>query len=258
MDKTPQYHILIVDDAENWRDLLRSVFEDDFIVHTASSYAEAQQLLLEHQPSFDVAVIDVRLNDADADNKDGLRLLGDISEHHLGTKSIVLTGYASIKDATSAYRDLNALHYLEKYPSGGLNISALREVVRGALGSRRVLLVEDDPSWHEMLNNILVEEGYEVDSARSSEEARRRLQGYQYPIAVLDLKLGQETPDQGVDLLEFTHRVVPKIGIVVVSGYGTGERVCDAFERGRIKGFMFKDAFNHSVFLDKVRRAATR
>jgi DNA-binding NtrC family response regulator len=227
-------------------------FESEFDVATASTYKEAKRKLISHRPAFDVAIIDIRLEDEDPDNEDGLRLLRDIQEYSPKTKSIILTGYPSIQNVKAAIKEFEAFDYLEKYPPGGLDVKNLRQTVYRAIGEKRVLLVEDDPEWQQVLADVLVDGGYVVDRVASSEEARKRFEDYKYPIAVVDLRLGSETPEQGLDLLEYVHRTAPGSDLVVVSGYSNTERVIDAFERGRAKGFLPKDEFDSKSLLEKV------
>jgi DNA-binding NtrC family response regulator len=250
-------NLLVVDDNRNWRELLNMIFADDYTVSIAETYEQALRLLKEHKPVFDVAIIDIRLVDTDASNEDGLRLLRDIQELGTGTRAIILTGYPDLRTGKLALRDLGAYDYLEKYPAkgGGLDIDALRQMVRQAAGEARALLVEDDPKWQELLMSILLEEGYSVDRVSTSDDAQYHLRTGRYPVAIVDLKLGDESPEQGIALLEYAGRLDPHPSVVVVSGFGSKERVRDAFELGKAQAFIFKDMFDPAQFREKVRQA---
>lgn len=252
--KKRDHNVLIVDDSQNWRDFLTMVLEDAYSIRSAATYVEALRLLQEHKPPFDVAIIDIRLDDADADNEDGIRLLRDIRRLETGTRVIVLTGYPDLQTSKKALRYLGAFEYLEKYPSKerGLDIDDLRQVVRRAVGECRALLVEDDPKWQDMLASILIEEGYSVDRVANSADARQHFQAGNYPVAIVDLKLGDESPDQGIELLAYAARLEKRPGLIVISGYGSKERVRDAFERGGARAFIFKDEFDPAHFREKV------
>ncbi len=256
--KDKRYNMLIVDDSPNWRELLTMLFEDDYSISIAETYEQGALLLKTQQPPFDVAIIDIRLVDTDVNNEDGLRLLHDIQDLGIGTRTIVLTGYPNLHTSKIALRVLGAFEYLEKYPheGDGLDIDALRRIVQQAIGEHRVLIIEDDPGWQDLLANILIEEGYSVDQVTSSTDARQRLQAGRYPVVIVDLKLGSESPEQGIELLEYAGKLESHPGLVVISGYGNKERVRDAFERGKAKAFIFKDAFDPAQFREKVRWAA--
>ncbi len=92
-DRQPQ--ILVVDDMGNWRALLRTILESEgYAVYTAARFSEAMTLLQER--TFHVAVLDVRLIDADPANIDGLYLRGKINTHWGKTRTIVVTGYGAL------------------------------------------------------------------------------------------------------------------------------------------------------------------
>jgi DNA-binding NtrC family response regulator len=249
--------LLVVDDNRNWRELLAMIFADEYDISAAETYEQALLLLKEHKPAFELAIIDIRLIDTDAHNEDGLRLLRDIQELGTGTRAIILTGYPDLRTSRIALRDLDAFDYLEKYPAkgGGLDIDALRQMVHQAAGEARALLVEDEPQWQELLTSILHEEGYAVDRVSTSDDAQHHLRTGSYPVAIVDLKLGDESPEQGIALLEYAGRLESHPGVVVISGYGSKERVRDAFEIGKAQAFIFKDRFDPAQFREKIRSA---
>ncbi len=84
--------ILVVDDRENWRSLFRGILQEEgYEVEIAESYAEAIRAL--QRTTFDLAVVDVRLIDADNTNTEGLALTAAIEESHWPTAVILVTGY---------------------------------------------------------------------------------------------------------------------------------------------------------------------
>lgn len=87
--------ILVVDDLDDVRETLVGVLSDEgYDVRSASSRIEALQLLdTEH---FHVAVLDVRLDDTDESNIDGLRLMHEIRETYPTIATIILTGYPTV------------------------------------------------------------------------------------------------------------------------------------------------------------------
>ncbi len=85
-------HILVVDDRDNWcKQLALMLREEGYEVETADSYTTALQIL--QRTICHLAVIDVRLIDADATNTDGLSLIAAIEENCWPTAVIALTGY---------------------------------------------------------------------------------------------------------------------------------------------------------------------
>ena len=88
--------VLIVEDLPDVRATLSGLLSDEgYDVRSASSRVEALQIL--EAERFHVAVLDVRLDEADEDNQDGLLLMHDIREKDPTVAIIILTGYANVK-----------------------------------------------------------------------------------------------------------------------------------------------------------------
>ncbi len=108
-------HILIVDDYENWRILVRSVLEEDgHTVVTAASHLEAEEALSRN--AFDVVVLDMRLVDDEKHNVQGLELLKKIKGQVNFTGAIILTGYPEPTHRERALDVYGADAYLSKAP----------------------------------------------------------------------------------------------------------------------------------------------
>src|SRR5687767_3496504 len=64
--------------------------------------------------------------------------------------------------------------------------------------TRRILIVEDDRDFADSLVDILVPENYEASAVDTPEAAIEALQEASWPVAMLDIRLGQSS---GVELL---------------------------------------------------------
>ncbi|MFZ5857301.1 MAG: response regulator [Chloroflexota bacterium] len=126
--------ILIIDDDESWRPLLAALLEDEFIVDTINPRNEDPLTrITQIKNPYHVIVTDIRYNDDEEGNEEGLRLIEQIGQKGKHTKIIVITGYSTIKTARRALSSLNAFEYLEKRPSGGtFDISEFQRAVRKA------------------------------------------------------------------------------------------------------------------------------
>ena len=67
--------VLIVDDQDNWRDLLKEVLEKELEVIMAESYSEALDAISKRANPFHVVVTDMRLKDGQLGNEDGVKLI---------------------------------------------------------------------------------------------------------------------------------------------------------------------------------------
>ena len=104
--------ILVVDDIEDWRETLRGMLEDaNYEVFVATSVVNATEVLRQH--AFDLAIVDMRLDEADEENRDGLKVLARmIKNDYPQMRTIILTGYAdqdSLDEAMEPDNDGTAL-----------------------------------------------------------------------------------------------------------------------------------------------------
>jgi len=87
-----QRKILVVDDLSDWRTTLRGLLEDaGYDVQVADSLPAALTLL--EAGHFDLAVLDIRLDETDEGNTEGLTLAAEIKQHWPATKIVIITGY---------------------------------------------------------------------------------------------------------------------------------------------------------------------
>ncbi len=95
---------LIVEDLRFWQDTLREILADAGCqVWAASSYAEALETLARNE--FDLAMIDVVLDDTNRHNRDGLRVLRHILDRQLDIFAIIITS----SDPKRIQREVNEI-----------------------------------------------------------------------------------------------------------------------------------------------------
>lgn len=94
--------ILIVDDLVSFQNIYKEIAENlDFDFHLASSVKEAKGLLAKYH--YQVALIDLRLDDKDAKNRDGLLVLKEVKSYD-GIVPIMLSAYEEPRDVDEAHR----------------------------------------------------------------------------------------------------------------------------------------------------------
>ncbi len=99
--------ILVVDDEENIKQLLRDILEDEgYFVEVASSLQETKEKLREKD--FDIIFLDVWLPDGE-----GTEIIESIKKNSPHTKVIMISGHANIPIAVKALK-LGAYDFLEK------------------------------------------------------------------------------------------------------------------------------------------------
>jgi CheY-like chemotaxis protein len=90
-----QGRILVVEDIPDVRTTICGIIKDaGYYAYPVSTREEALKILeTEH---FHVAVLDIRLDDSDEDNQDGILLMREIADKHPLVTNIILTGYANV------------------------------------------------------------------------------------------------------------------------------------------------------------------
>ena len=91
---------LIVDDIPEYVDTIEAYLEDGFDVLKAGSLDEAKKILADNR--VDLAIIDIRLNEDDPENREGIELLTWLKERVPDMKVIVMSAYREFDFAVEA------------------------------------------------------------------------------------------------------------------------------------------------------------
>jgi two-component system response regulator RegA len=165
----PEQLLLVDDDAAFCQVLARALERRGFEVFQAQGLGDAESLAARHQPRY--AVIDLRIGP-----DSGLTLLQRLAYLSADTRSIVLTGYASIATAVEAIK-LGAVHYLTKPTDADEIVTALQRE-EGDPG----VLVEPQPlsvrrlEWEHLQKVLTEHDGNVSATARALRMHRRTLQ----------------------------------------------------------------------------------
>ena len=146
-------HVLIVDDEANIRESLEAILrEEDYIVTTAGSAAEALELL--NDADYQAVLLDIWLSDPNTSAKgtpDGLDVLAQIRGPHPddppanAPEVIMISGHGTIESAVRATK-LGAYDFLEK----PLSLERTLLVLRNAVAAHR--LRQDNHEFSRQLN----------------------------------------------------------------------------------------------------------
>src|SRR5262245_50808998 len=85
-------------------------------------------------------------------------------------------------------------------------------------GSKKILVVDDEPDAVESMAAILREDGYTVETAGNAEDALERFRSETYHLLITDLFLPGKS---GVDLTKAVHEGCPATAIVLITGHAT-------------------------------------
>jgi CheY-like chemotaxis protein len=122
----------------------------------------------------------------------------------------------------------------------------------------RVLVLDDDPEWQNILTRLLTGAGYRVDTADSREKARLFLHDSFYHLAIFDMSLvaNEANNTEGLQLLGELNEEGHQGGmeIMMISAYGTKEHLREAFKQYRVADFQDKYEFDETAFGEQVRK----
>jgi two-component system response regulator RegA len=93
----------------------------------------------------------------------------------------------------------------------------------------RLLLVDDDEIFLDVLGKAMGKRGYDVLMSTSIADALSQARKMKPAMAVVDLKLGAES---GLDLIPLLTDINPKMNIVVLTGYSSIATAVTAIKRG--------------------------
>jgi DNA-binding response OmpR family regulator len=83
--------------------------------------------------------------------------------------------------------------------------------------ARRVLLVDDDPSVLLTLKAVLELNGFEVETARSADEACSQLRASTYQIVITDIRM--EAENSGLQVIRVAHQQSYQPAVAVLTAY---------------------------------------
>lgn len=121
----------------------------------------------------------------------------------------------------------------------------------------RALVVEDEPSWQQILSENLSDAGLQVDTAGSLETAQALLHANVYRLALVDLSLESDDPhnQDGLQVLESVRRTNPACATILVTGFATVELAVRVMKEYQALSCLRKEAFQRNELRELVRQA---
>jgi len=96
---------------------------------------------------------------------------------------------------------------------------------------QRVLVVDDELSMRELLEIVLQNDGYEVDTADNVAGASALLETKSYEVVLTDLYMGQDR-NAGMQLLSWLEENAPGTPAIMMTAHGSVETAIEAMKRG--------------------------
>ena len=117
----------------------------------------------------------------------------------------------------------------------------------------RLLLVDDEVGYLEVLSKRLERRGFDVTGARSGSEAIRAVRERDFDVAVVDLKM--EDMD-GIEVLRVLKQMLPELQVIMLTGHGSERAARDGLALGAFD-YLLKP-IDLEVLLERVGAALGR
>lgn len=201
-------NILIVDDDESLSKTLSLILKrKGFDVMIANSGPEAIEIV--RLKPFDLTFMDIKMP-----GMNGVEVYEQIRNLRPESSVIMITAYA-LEDLIEKALNLGALGILYKPVDIEKVLSIIEEVSRKPQNST-ILVVDDDMGIAITLKNILMRQGYTVETSYTGIDAIRIAHEKSPEIAVIDIKL----PDiNGLQVSLALKKENPDISIIIITGY---------------------------------------
>ena len=114
--------------------------------------------------------------------------------------------------------------------------------------AHRILIVDDDPSWQELLSESIQEAGlgpHRLQVASSRAEAEALLDRQHFHLAFVDLRLREEARE--LEGKQIVRKIVAQdegTTVVIVTGHADVETALTALKEWKVLDFVLKDAWD--------------
>jgi len=96
-------------------------------------------------------------------------------------------------------------------------------------GHAKILAVDDEKNFLQLLSHTLQKEGYAVKTALDGQEALKRLEQEQFDVALIDIRM---TPIDGLAVLGDIKRRYPYTKVIMITAYPSVETRSLSLQRG--------------------------
>lgn len=118
---------------------------------------------------------------------------------------------------------------------------------------KKILIVDDDPTWRKLYCDLLTQEGYLVDEALDGNQGFEKMQHGGYDLVMLDVVLPQM---DGFEILQRLHQNPPKTPngpVIILTNLNTDSTLMDSKEDGAVD-YIVKSNVTPDVILGKIKK----
>ena len=131
--------------------------------------------------------------------------------------------------------------------------SRKRKKVSGENETLRILLVDDEEAFVNIIAKRLSKRNFRVTCALSGTEAIQALRKDDFDLCVLDLKMEDMN---GIDVLKIFKKMVPEMPVIMLTGHGSAESAKEGLSLGAFD--YLSKPYNLEDLVKKINEAADR
>jgi len=117
------------------------------------------------------------------------------------------------------------------------------------MGSRRILIVDDESTFLCAIKKVIQSPNICVDTAETKEDAIGLLEKYRYTAVIADLRLTGSSGEEGLEIARFVHESRLDTTVMLITAYGSD----DVRQKAGIYGVEYY--FEKPVSIDLLREA---
>src|SRR6202043_2014698 len=114
-----------------------------------------------------------------------------------------------------------------------------------------ILVCDDERSICEMLDIALRREGHKVETVKSGDDAKRKLESALYDVVVTDIKMPNT---DGIEVLRYAHQVSPDTAVILITAVDDYEAAVEAVKAGGATDYIRKSP----GLVDEIKLAINR
>lgn len=122
-----------------------------------------------------------------------------------------------------------------------------------------ILVIEDEESWRELIQEVLEIDGHQVTVAKSYSEALHALENNRFDVATIDVRLEREKIHNvdGIRILKKAKEKNPDIKAIILTGYPNEEQKQRALEKFDADGYYEKVKNGEPIKIDELSKLVT-
>ena len=100
----------------------------------------------------------------------------------------------------------------------------------------KILLVDDEQNWRNLIKEILEKDGYDVRTADSGDSAIELFDAGEYHLVVTDIRM--ESEFRGIEVLEYIKKRSPITPVIMLTAYSTVQTAKESILKGAVDFFV--------------------